>query len=644
MFKFVVMLACGVMTGLLISPDSQAKVERFEVVESTPAFEGREFGEVGGYERIDAIAYFAIDPDSERGRMVVDLEHAPLGDDGLVRYSTEVTVLRPADESKGSGVLLYDVPNRGRVLSFILLEQAEGTTPPDTAERGGDGFLMESGHTIVWSGWQTGLSDESIALTVPTLENVTGPSREEIVFDKPGTTGTLKLSYPSASMDPAEASLSVRQYPADQRSTAPGLGFRYVSNSEVEIMRPEGLNAGAIYEFIYTATDSLPTGLGFTATSDLVSFLRGNEGHDIESPLTGVQASVALGISQSGRYLRDFVYQGFNADEQATQVFDAVMPYIAGSRKTFVNYRFAQQGRYSRQHEDHDFPGDQFPFTYVELTDPVSGRTDGILSACGRTDTCPKVMHADTSTEFWQARSALISTAPDGTPLEMPDSVRVYFLAGLQHFNAFSAQSKANEVCRFPSNPVAPMPVLRTLVNSLAEWARDDTPPPPSRFPSVADGTLVSLEQLALPDLPEDNLIPVYNELRVRDHSTPIPTGGKAYPALVPQTDSDGNPNSGVKLPRVAAPLGTYWGWNVRNEDFAEGALCGLTGSFIPFSVSTTDGDSRPGIADRYADEEAYIAAVVGAAETLSKDGFMPIADLELVANRAAEDYRAAVQ
>ncbi len=644
MKTFSVMLAGGVVAALMISPESQAKVERFDVIESGPAFEGREFGEVGGYQRIDAVAHFAIDPDSKRGRMIVDLDHAPVGDDGLVRYSTEVVILRPADEGKGSGVLLHDVPNRGRAISFTLLERAEGSTPPVTADGGGDGFLMEKGYTIVWSGWQTGLPEEGLELSVPTLEGVTGPSREEIVFDEVGTTGTLKLTYPAASTNPDEASLSVRQYPSDPRSTAPGLGFRYVSENEVEIARPEGLDAGAIYEFIYPATDALPTGLGFTATSDLVSFLRGYEGHDIESPLTQVDAAVALGISQSGRYLRDFVYQGFNADEADAQVFDAVMPYIAGSRKTYVNYRFAQQGRYSRQHEDHDVQGDQFPFSYVEVEDPISGRSDSILSVCAATDTCPKVMHTDTSTEFWQARAALVSTAPDGTALEMPDSVRLYFLAGLQHFSPFSAQSSVGDLCRYPSNPIAPTPVLRHLVAAMADWARDGTAPPASRFPTVADGTLVPLNELALPDMPEDDLIPVYNELRLRDHSAIPPIGGQAYPVLVPQVDKDGNPMGGVRLPRVAAPLGSYWGWNIRNDGFAGGALCGLTGSAIAFSASSVDGDERVGVAERYADEEAYVAAVREAAQGLANDGYMLSDDVDMVVTRAVEDFRAVGQ
>src|SRR5690606_3157691 len=144
---------------------------------------------------------------------------------------------------------------------------------------------------------------------------------------------------------------------------------------------PEGFDAGAIYEFVYPAKDALPAGLAFVATSELVSFLRGNPGHDAESPTPGIERTIGMGISQSGRFLRDLIYQGFNADEGGARVFDGAMPHIAGSRKTFTNYRFAQPGRYSRQHEDHDFPGDQFPFTYVEATDPLTGETDSILTA-----------------------------------------------------------------------------------------------------------------------------------------------------------------------------------------------------------------------------------------------------------------------
>ena len=248
-------------------------------------------------------------------------------------------------------------------------------------------------------------------MDLPVLEGVTGPSREEFIFDDAETVSTGTLSYPAADRDPAQATLSVRETPDAPRRTPEGLSFRYLDPVTIEITRPEGMDGGAIYELVYPATDALPTGLAFLATSDLVSFLHSSPGHDAESPLEGVERTIGLGISQSGRFLRDLIYQGYNADEGGARVFDGAMPHIAGSRKTFTNHRFGQPGRYSRQHEDHDFPGDQFPFTYTEMTDPLTGRTDGILAACEASGTCPLLMHTDTSTEFWQARSSLVGKA-----------------------------------------------------------------------------------------------------------------------------------------------------------------------------------------------------------------------------------------
>ncbi|HEU0222068.1 MAG TPA: alpha/beta hydrolase domain-containing protein, partial [Paracoccaceae bacterium] len=514
------------LTAGLMAGGAWAKVVDFRIVETiSPAFDGTAFGE-GAYERIDAIAEFAIDPKSERGQRIVDLDKAPVDAAGMVRFSTEVTILRPVDAPKGSGMLFYDVPNRGRNLAFMLMNLSSGAGIPKAAEDAGDGYLMAEGYTIVWSGWQTGLPDELLNLTLPVLPEVTGLSREEFVFDKPGAASEAALSYPAADLDPAKATLTVRQRATDPRATPAGLGFRYLSPTAIEITRPEGFDAGAIYEFIYPAKDAVPAGLAFVATSDLISFLRGSPGHDAESPLAGITHTVGLGISQSGRFLRDLIYQGFNADEAGARVFDGAIPHIAGSRKTFTNYRFAQPGRYSRQHEDHDFPGDQFPFTYAEATDPVTGRAESILSACRATDTCPKIMHTDTSTEFWQARASLVSTSPAGEPLTMPEDVRLYYIAGAPHFGPWSAKSGATETCRFPSNPVSSAPVMRALLAAMRDWVQADKAPPASRYPSLADGTLVTLADLKLPSLPEGELVPPFNELKAQDYGSLPPKAG----------------------------------------------------------------------------------------------------------------------
>ncbi|NVK73027.1 MAG: hypothetical protein HWE24_06060 [Oceanospirillaceae bacterium] len=627
---------------IIVPVVAQAKVTNFTVKNViSPVFGGTAFADVGMYERIDGVAELAIDPNSNRGKKIVDLEYAPVGKDGLVHFSSEVSILRPMDDTKGNGSLFYEVLNRGRNLSLSLLNLASSVDIPETLDSIGDGFLMKNGYTVVWSGWQTGLPEDKLGLNLQAVPSVTGLSREEFVFDKEGDTLTANLSYPATSMDVSKATLTVRLHPDDPRSTAPGLSFKYLSPTKIEITRPKGLDNGAIYEFIYMAKDSVPAGLAFVATADVISFLRGSSGHDVVSPLANIDNTIALGISQSGRFVRDFIYQGFNEDEAGIKVFDGVMAHIAGSRKTYTNYRFAKTGRYSRQHEDHDVQGDQFPFGYALLTDPLTGQTDSILKQCLASDTCPKIMQTDTSTEFWQARAALVSTTPDGTPMTEPENIRLYFLTGAPHFSPWGAVSKSSRICQFPTNPTSPAPIMRALTMAMLHWTKEGVEPPKSRFPSVANGTLVTLPELNLPILGNNAYMPIYNVLKVRDHSVVPPLAGDSYPVFVPQLDSDGIALGGIKLPSIAAPLGTYWGWNLRGENFAKGDLCGLTGSFIAFPKEKSEiaGDSRLSIAERYSDEEGYLSEVEAQVQHLIQEGFMLPADMDFVLKQAKKDF-----
>ncbi|MBW9062788.1 hypothetical protein JNB71_05605 [Rhizobium herbae] len=637
MFKRLTFVS-AILSAALLSSGALARVTGFEIRASGPAFEGKVFGNAGVYERIDAVATFAVDPRSPRVANIVDIDKAPVNASGEVVFSTEVSILRPANTMQRSPFLFYEVPNRGRNLSFTLLNRGASTGVPSTAADAGDGFLMDRGDTVVWSGWQTDLADDFLNLDLPVLTGVSGQSREQFIFDEPGSVSTAVLTYPAADLDASRATLTARAREADKPQQMEGLSFKYLSPTEIEITRPAGMDAGAIYEFIYPAKDAVPAGLAFVATSDLISFLRGNDGHAAQSPLDGVKYTIGMGISQSGRFLRDLIYQGFNADENGNRVFDGAIPHIAGSRKTFTNFRFAQPGRYSRQHEDHDYPGDQFPFTYAETTDPLSGKSGSILTACSATNTCPKIMHTDTSTEFWQARASLLTTAPDGKPLEMPDNVRLYFIAGAPHFNGWSAQSKHEAACAYPTNPLSAAPVMRALYAALANWVSANKAPPASRYPSLTDGTLVRLEDLKLPRIGGEIARPVFNELRVMDYASQPPVRGKAYPVYLPAQNDDGNPLGGVSLPFVRAPLGTYAGWNLRKEGFGEGELCSLTGTFIPFPGKPSETDSRKALSERYPDADAYVAAVKSGSEALVADGLMLPDDIGYVLDRARED------
>ncbi|WP_445619340.1 alpha/beta hydrolase domain-containing protein [Kushneria sp. Sum13] len=625
-------LGSAAATLLLLASPAEARVTGFDVNATTPMYEGRRFGNAGTYQRLEGVAHFAIDPGTRRGAGIESLDSAPVNAHGEVEFSAEVVILQPTGQ--GSGTLFYEIPNRGRNLSFALLNRAP-ISDRFSVDDPGDGFQMRQGHTLVWGGWQTGLSDNLLGMHLPVLEGVTGPSRDEFIFDNTDAVQRESLSYPAASTDHDAATLTVRATPQAPRATPKGLSFRYIDDRTVEITRPEGYDAGAIYEFVYPAKHALPSGLAFAATSDLVSFLRGNPGHDVTPPTHDIDHTIGLGISQSGRFLRDLIYQGFNADEDGRRVFDGAMVHIAGSRKTFTNARFAQPGRFSRQHEDHDYPGDQFPFTYAESTDPLTGQTDSLLKTCTASNTCPRLMHSDTSTEFWQGRASLVSSTTGGEPLKMPDNVRLYFLAGLPHLNAWGTASAEKAMCQYPTNPLSPAPVMRALSLDMLAWIKDGTTPPASAYPGLEADTLVSPEALKLPRINGTTPTPVVNGLQVMHHDTTPPTSGAAYPLRVPRVDADGIPQGGVRLPYVAAPLGTYWGWNLRAKGFGEGDLCSLDGSYLPFPSAPAASDRRAPVSARYKSRDDYRHAVQKAASQLVESRLMLPEDVDFVVDDA---------
>jgi hypothetical protein len=638
-------VAAVLIAAALAPGDAVARIAKFEVLSvEAPTFDGRSFGAVGAYERIVARATVAVLPTDRHNSGIVDLDLAPKNASQYVEAVADVVILRPLDAAKGNGRILYDIVNRGHKPGLVLMNDAPPTDMPGKAVDAGNGFLMREGYTIVWSGWQGDLvpGGTTISLRVPMAPQYTGPSREEWVFDDARNPAVAQLTYPTADANPANATLTIRERERDKRQTPGGLSFRYLSSTEVEIMRPDGFDAGAIYELIYTAKNSKVLGLGFAAVRDVLAFLRYADGdaatgaNPLRAPgAAPISRAYALGISQSGRFLRDFLYQGFNEDEAGRAVFDGAMPHVAGSRKTYVNFRFAQPGRFSRQHEDHLYQGDQFPFTYGVLDDPLTQLRDGILARCQVAKNCPKVVHTDSSTEMMQGRGSLITTDPAGRAVPLPENVRAYLLAGLPHFNPAGAEPRPVDTCQAPSNPLSAGPAMRALLVTLDQWVTDDRAPPESRYPSLGDGTLAAPDPAVAgyPRLPHLAYAGLINTVTTKSYGEGLPIEGEAYPVLAAKVDSDGNDLAGIRLPPVAVPVGTYLGWNLRKPGFAEGELCGTTGSFIPFASDRAarlrNGDSRRSLAERYPTHVAYVAAVRRVAQGLVTSRFLLKEDAE---------------
>jgi hypothetical protein len=307
------------------------------------------------------------------------------------------------------------------------------------------------------------------------------------------------------------------------------------------------------------------------------------------------------------------------------------VPVIAGSRRSFVNFPFAQPGRYSRQHEDHAFPDDQFPFSYPTLTDPISGRTGGILERCTRTGTCPKLMHLDTDSEIWSARASLVATDTLGDDIRMPDQVRLYLAAGLQHGWAVPPPPGVGHL---PENPISYGSILRALIVAMLQWVDEGVEPPPSCFPSRGAGTLVDSDS-GTSGFPQIRGVPytgLKNELRLMDYGHQPPREGAAYPVFVVKVGADGNPLGGIRHPLVTAAVATHTGWNVRRPGHAEGELFSVIGSMIPFArtASARDpGDPRLSLQERYGSHARWVEQLKEAAYALVTDRYFLAEDAE---------------
>lgn len=602
------------------SPKAGAGITRLVIAQRQPAFGGAAFGTAGPYELLTGTAYGDLDPRAPGNSTIVNLNRAPVNANGHVEYSVGIAILKPVDIAKGNDRLVYDVVNRGRKVAPVQLNEGGAALGPNDA---GTGFLMNHGYTVVWSGWQGDIAGGpdilKANLPVATQDGkpLTGMSREEFTDVPAGPSFTSALTYPASSLDASAAKLTVREHEREPRQPLPASSWHYVDASHVQITAAPGFDRGAIYEFIYLATNELVAGVGLAAMRDFVSFLRyadqDSTGQPNPTRARGekFKATLGFGISQSGRALRDFLYLGFNADASGRIVFDGMLPVVAGVRRTFTNFEFAQPGRFPLQHEAHEYPGDQFPFTYATAKDALSGKTDGVLARCAKTRTCPRIFHTDTDTEVWQSRISLLVTDASGRPLALPENVRAYMLSGLPHNAAADDHTRGS--CQQYQNPLRFGPYARALLVALDRWVSEGAAPPPSVYPTLENHMLVTLAQAqeSYPAIPGAAFSPVLNLLQVVNPSTMPPSvSGPSYPVFVVALNKDGNPIGGIEVPDIAVPTATYSGRNVRAAGFGEGDLCGLSGSYIPFAATRAEriaaNDPRPSLEERYPTPQDY--------------------------------------
>lgn len=654
----ILLLAVGV-------EPAEARITKIAITSvQSPTFGGSSFGAVGQYEKLVGKAYGEVDPNDPHNAVITDISLAPRNERGMVEYSMDIYLLRPVDRSKGNQRLLFDVNNRGNKLAlsgtFGSLNSARtGGNDPTTATDAGNGFLMREGFSVAWSGWDPTVvaGGNRLTISVPVAKNpdgtsIVGPSLEEFVIDN-STTLTGALTYPAASLDRTQASLTVRNRYADLPKVVPASGWEYVDAQTIRLL-PAGaaFQNGSLYEFTYQAKDPLVAGLSFAATRDFASFLRSAATDDdgTVNPLAGnVHYVYTFGASQPTRFLHDFTFLGFNEDEQGRKVVDAMHNYTGGGNGIFLNYRFAQPARTHRQHVGRWYPEVQFPFTNQVITDPITGKTDGRLGRCRATDTCPKIFEVNTENEYWAKAGSLLHTDVYGYDLDLRETpeTRFYHLASVAHGPAAGAG-----ICQQPRNPVSPDPGLRALLVALNDWVSWSIHPPQNRVPRRSEGTLVPPLPQESAGFPKITGVKYNGLLHTGDlyNFGPMSEQGilsifpptiqeSVYPVMVPRSDPDGNGLAGIRLPEIAAPVATYTGWALRAGPAADDG-CDAAGQMIPFAQTRDErlskNDSRLSIEERYKDHDGYVAAVLRVVQRLVRGRFLLREDAELYL-RAAE-------
>lgn len=672
----------GLATTLIAIPSS-AEMVRLDITTRKVIAGGMAFGDTGAYERLTGTAYFEVDPRDPLNAQVFDIDKAPKNGRKMVQFSADAVILKPVDMKKANGALFFEVNNRGnKVMLQMLNDTPPGTNGnlPTTPAEFGNGFMMKQGYVLAWVGWGADIAPGNNRLTVnfPIAMQGGQPITERILTEYsdrnfggltplslPLSGGTAFKSYESVSTNKGVAQAELRRRPSDSpRPSDPGIPAGDLvpdsqwsfadctaglpgTPSPTNICLAGGFQNNMVYELRYRATKSPVMGLGYITSRDFVSFLRHANRDDTgrPNPVKGLHKALCIGISSSGMYYRDYLYQGFNEDERGRRVCDGMQIHIPGVQKLFLNYRFAQPNPFSQQHRERYVPDTNFPRRYQRENDPLTGKADGVMN---HPETDPKLFHTDTSTEYWQFRSSLVDTDDQGTTdLRHPNNVRRFLFSSTQHYPTKGAVPNfgtGNRMCEQLTNVTHPGVYERALVVALDEWVRYNRIPPRNRVPTIGDSTLVPPQQVTFPAIPGVTFLGLYNASGDRNFGPRvqgnrgvidnlIPTVMTRHRNLVPQVDAFGNDLAGIRHPFVEAPIATLTGWNTRRTEFTGGDLCDLSGMTVPLRRTADEriaaGDPRPSLQELYGSHQGYVQAVTRAANRLERQGLMLREDVE---------------
>lgn len=577
-----------------------------------------------GYEQITGKLRFELDPTLPGNAIIADIELAPTNAAGRVSFSSDLRLLKPKDASRINGAAWVEIPNRGGKASLPA-------------------SMMAEGFVLLNVGWEFDVPANKgmLRIEVPRARNKDGSSIRGVVSatftpDKRADEQVITdlIDYPPVDIDGADSKLIVRASAAVPGGEEVPREQWSLKDNRLRLVR--GFEPGKTYELCYLSEAPPVAGLGYAAIRDAVSWLK----HEATS-LAPVKHAYAFGSSQCGRFLRDFMYLGFNTDEQDRQALDGVMAHVAGAGRLVLNQRWSTPrsvaGYYTAS----------YPFADTAQRDPVSGHAEGMLENA-RVKHRPKVFYANMAAEYWGAGrvAALTHTNVEGTQdVELPENVRSYFFAGTSHGPA--AFPPTSQVKDSPlANPVNAGASILALRQAMHRWVSEGIEPPPSVYPKLRDGTLAPVGEVRFPKVPGmSSPVAIKAGGRVRNPQLPGGAGeGSALPLLVPQVDADGNDLGGISMPDIAVPLGTATGWVFRPAEFGSPhEFYLLRGAWVPFAKTKAQreaaDDPRLSLDERYVSKDQFMAKVKAVIERLIEQRLMMGTDLEPQMKQASERW-----
>ena len=646
----------------------------FDLVRSEPYLDGATFGETGAYQRIDAVARYAVDPSHPANFGITDLHLAKTNANGQVCFDGDVTLLLPVNKAKANGALLLEAPNRGHPLALRSFNRAPFDQIPSDVIEPGDGFLMRHGWSIAFVGWQWDVPrcSHRLGLRAPMVSpsRLDAPSEMQLRIQPDVPTDVFELTdqhvgavgnhtpIPPFQSDDPSARLMVRDYLWDEPEPIERSRWCFLaaddSSPATQVNLDGGFEAGRIYDLFYMPGQCPVVGSGLLAFRDFGSFAR----YDSDSPTHGVVThTIAHGVSQCGRFLRTLMHLGLNIDEANRQVFDGMFPHVAGARRGEFNHRYGQPSVQPTPGFGH-----LFPFADEPQTDPQTGQTAGLLDNLRERKVLPKIMYTDTSSEYWRGDASLTHlSVVSGQDVEPPDEVRRYLFSSTQHGPGdlpFTNQSMFGSYGTNWFNVIDYRPLFRALLTHLKSWVMTGVEPPASAFPRLRDQTgtdraevLRSLSSIPIGQ-PDQARLPVLWPLDLGPRSAqgigdfPAEPAGEPYPCLVSALDSEGNEIGGIPMPDVTVPIATHTGFNPRRSDSGgAGQILEYLGSSIPFPFGVSARkDPRKAVCERYLGREDYMNSIREVARKLVSQKYLLEEDIETCVDIAAARFDAVAQ